>query len=355
MKNIKIIRFILQLLFLLATSLSFLMNSKLTIKILLTVSILGGAFYCGWVCPFGFIQDLLDSLGKKLKINNKLTRNQFNKYFKYSRYIILRITLFFSFDFLFNLLSFDPRTNLAIFLKTKDISAINLITLLLFALFSIFNSRFFCKYLCIEGAKHSFLSIFKIFSVKRNEKKCINCKRCDRVCPVNIKVSEEKTVLDLKCTSCFNCIAECPVKNTLSYGGFNYQNRRNKYTKFIAFILLIIVSKSYIYDTLSSFDFFRLEKALTPVIGYSANDEKIIIKDIKKIGTDGTKGKTVENIPVESNKNNLNDTLVLEEKSPKNEIKADEKKIIPISEPQKESVNEIRKLTGTGQGFKGPI
>lgn len=362
MKNIKIIRFVLQFIFLLAISLSFLIDSKLTTGILLLLSIVGGAFYCGWVCPFGFIQDLMGSLGKKLKINNKLAENKFKKYFKYSRYIIWGITLFFSFDILFSLLSFDPKSNLTILLKTKNISAVNLVILLLFSVFSLFNSRFFCKYLCIEGTKHSFLSIFKIFSIKRDENNCINCKRCDKACPVNIKVSENRSVSNLKCNNCFSCISQCPVKNTLSYGRLYSQNKNYNYIKSIALALLLFTNRTYFYEAIDSFSKIYYDKKQIEIVSTesstnSQSNKDNLIKSITKEEKIESPEKTSEDItniePIETNLKNESD----KEKVVDKPVKIDSKKEIPISnkEAQNKSTNNILKLEGTGQGFKGPI
>ena len=49
--------------------------------------VLLGRFICGWLCPFGFIQDLLYKIrGKKLKVNKTLDRG-----LRYLKYIILLV------------------------------------------------------------------------------------------------------------------------------------------------------------------------------------------------------------------------------------------------------------------------
>ena len=73
----------------------------------------------------------------------------------------------------------------------------------------------FCRYFCPMGA---FLGIFSKLSptrITRNEKTCINCKKCDRTCPAQIAISTTPAVKSPECFSCGDCVAACPVKNTL--------------------------------------------------------------------------------------------------------------------------------------------
>ena len=62
------------------------------------------------------------------------------------------------------------------------------------------------------------LGKLRLFSIKRNESNCVNCKKCDKVCPMNIEVSKQHVVQDGQCISCFNCIESCPQKDTLKIG-----------------------------------------------------------------------------------------------------------------------------------------
>lgn len=79
---------------------------------------------------------------------------------------------------------------------------------------SLFVDRFFCKYLCVEGAKHSLLSAGRILKVQRSNH-CIQCKRCDRACPMSIEITKTPSVHALECISCLTCIDNCPVKEAI--------------------------------------------------------------------------------------------------------------------------------------------
>ncbi|MDC7223179.1 MAG: 4Fe-4S dicluster domain-containing protein, partial [Spirochaetales bacterium] len=92
------------------------------------------------------------------------------------------------------------------------------ILLAVFLLLSLFTDRPYCRYFCTEGARYGALSMGRLFSIRRNTESCINCKLCDRACPMGITVSQVKHVRNGQCVNCFECIAACPKKNTLSYG-----------------------------------------------------------------------------------------------------------------------------------------
>ncbi len=81
---------------------------------------------------------------------------------------------------------------------------------------SMLYDRFFCKYLCPMGATLGLISKLSLFKVRRAEATCIDCKACDKACPVNITVSEVAVVDSPECINCNECVAACPVKDTLA-------------------------------------------------------------------------------------------------------------------------------------------
>ena len=57
----------------------------------------GRALFCGWLCPFGALQELLSTISKKIGIKQKSFKHQFDHYFRYLKYILLAIIFCFSF------------------------------------------------------------------------------------------------------------------------------------------------------------------------------------------------------------------------------------------------------------------
>ncbi|MEN8199208.1 MAG: 4Fe-4S dicluster-binding protein, partial [Thermodesulfobacteriota bacterium] len=54
------------------------------------------------------------------------------------------------------------------------------------------------------------------FQVRRKEDNCIDCGKCDRICPSAIVVSRKKSVRTAECIGCLECIQVCPAKECLS-------------------------------------------------------------------------------------------------------------------------------------------
>lgn len=184
------------------------------------LAILFGPVICGWVCPLGSIQDLFNSFGKKIykKKFNNFVPEALDKKLRYLRYVVLIavvVATAVSAKLLFS--NIDPYYALFNFWSGEvAISSIAILLLTLGA--SLFVARPWCKYLCPFGALIGLSNKIKIFKIKRNNSTCISCGACDRVCPMNIKVSEKDTVRDTQCISCLECTSEnsCPVKNTVS-------------------------------------------------------------------------------------------------------------------------------------------
>ncbi|MGB9132814.1 MAG: 4Fe-4S binding protein [Methanosarcina sp.] len=50
--------------------------------------------------------------------------------------------------------------------------------------------------------------------MKLAKEKCINCKKCEKICPMQLKICENKTKSD--CIKCGRCVAVCP-KDALQF------------------------------------------------------------------------------------------------------------------------------------------
>jgi polyferredoxin len=216
-KNIRYIRYGVQALGILFTIMGFFTNYSIANSILLGATIIMGPVFCGWICPFGTLQDILAGFGSKLGIKKYAMPAKLKKILAFSRYILLLITILITADFIFNLLSLDPRANFTVFLGGRTLTAAGWIIIFIFLGSSMFFERPFCNYLCIEGAKFGLLSSARPFTIIRNKETCVGCNKCNRACPMNIDVSSYGKVRSLQCINCMECVAACPVKNTLTF------------------------------------------------------------------------------------------------------------------------------------------
>ena len=72
--RLQLFRLASQLLFLSATAFSLIQMNFILTGVLLAIALLGGSFYCGWLCPFGLFQEILSWLGKKILPSGKVLK-----------------------------------------------------------------------------------------------------------------------------------------------------------------------------------------------------------------------------------------------------------------------------------------
>lgn len=185
----------------------------------LAVAILFGTVFCGYICPFGSLQEWIGKLGKKLFPGkyNRAVPERLDRVLRYFRYAALAAVLSLtavSAKLVFQ--AVDPYYALFNLFST-EVAATALAVLIAVAVLSLIVERPWCKYFCPYGALLGLFNKVRIFKLRRNPDTCIGCNKCDRACPMNIRVSEKSAVGDLSCISCHLCTSEeaCPVKDTV--------------------------------------------------------------------------------------------------------------------------------------------
>jgi len=181
------------------------------------IGMLVGRMACGWLCPFGLFQDLLNKIKTvKLKLPNWMT------YIKYAVLIgvagiISWITLEPWFCKLCPAGIIEAGIPLVLADKTGDIRALvgwlfwtKAAILIGVIVFSILIKRFFCRVLCPIGAIYSVFNRFSLVHLQINKERCKqpNCGICAMVCPMDINVYDNPN--QKECIRCLECIKKCP-------------------------------------------------------------------------------------------------------------------------------------------------
>ena len=211
---------------------------------ILLISLVLGKSFCGWICPFGLLSELLGRWTQKTPLA-KLSISRWIDYpLRSLKYLLLaffvRIIFFMP---LMGLKSFlDSEYNLVADLKMylffADLSFLAGIILCILLVLSIIIPRFWCRYLCPYGALLGLLALISPNRIKRNTDSCIDCGKCARVCPSRIKVDMEEMVISDECVSCLECVSACPVEDTLQIKTIGVKNRMSKWTA--ATVILVI-------------------------------------------------------------------------------------------------------------------
>ncbi|MFH1421812.1 MAG: 4Fe-4S binding protein [Planctomycetota bacterium] len=192
----------------LGASLSFHVIPFVLIGFLLIFGAVLGRFFCGWVCPFGLFQDLLNKIPTpKFRIPDKIANIRY--LFLFAGVII--IPYFWSTDSYLFFCQYCPAGRLEAGIYEKAASPAfpeiwRLLVLIMFILLMLFSHRGFCRTICPLGALFGIFNKFSIFKMKLNKEKCTNCRWCHKVCPVDHKFNESDNSPD--CIRCLNC-KEC--------------------------------------------------------------------------------------------------------------------------------------------------
>ena len=206
-------------------------HNKLSLYLIGVFLLFGAAFgrlVCGFMCPFGLLQDLIYKI-KVFKMK-KVKNMPFHNILKYLKYVILLVFVILLPLLLTNKLGMSSpyfcklicpsgtfMAGIPLALTNKGIaSAIGkLFTWKLFLLIIFFGLslkfyRPFCKYICPLGAIYGFFNPIAIYKFEVRQDKCINCKRCQKVCPMDIKTY--KTPNSMDCIRCNRCLKVCPTE-----------------------------------------------------------------------------------------------------------------------------------------------
>lgn len=168
-----------------------------------------GAGFCGWICPFGGFQEWLSMLGKKIfKKHYEVTEktDHLLKYLKYVSFAVIIFLTYFTGKLVFE--DYDPF--FAMFHFKFETLTVGIILLLLLIPASLFIRRSWCRYLCPLGAMFSGFNWLSRFKIQRDVDSCTGCGTCRRVCQMAIQVEKVHSVPETHCIKCLECIEACP-------------------------------------------------------------------------------------------------------------------------------------------------
>jgi len=195
----------------------------MAVGMVLLMGALFGRLLCGWVCPFGFLMDLLYKIPSP-----KFQMPRWTGYIKYFVFVAM-VIVFPYFLTESTLLSFCricpaaaiqvtiPNLIMGGFTTISTLTIVKFVVLAGVLVLAVLSSRSFCKVFCPIAAILAPLNLVSYWAVKPPVPACENCQRCDRYCPTDCLPSAriKKQVppnRDTECIVCHDCQETCPHK-----------------------------------------------------------------------------------------------------------------------------------------------
>lgn len=185
--------------------------------------VLVGRLICGFLCPFGLVQEILHKIPSKKFSTEKLWPLKLVKYF------MLFVVVFLMGVFLTDQFKLAPPyfckyvcpqgileggIPLSLFNEgiRNTLGKLFLLKgsfLVLVVILSIFTFRPFCKWICPLGAFYAFFNKISFFQYKVDQDACIHCGKCRKACGMEVDMSKNQTALE--CIRCGECVKVCPT------------------------------------------------------------------------------------------------------------------------------------------------
>ena len=194
------------------------------VGILILFGVLLGRFICGFLCPFGWFQELLHKIPCKKFSTKKL------KPLTYLKYVILLVMVILLPALAVNDVGMgDPFfckylcpqgvlegaiplsiVNSGIREALGDLFTWKFCVLVTVVILSVLFYRPFCKWLCPLGAIYGLMNKVSLCQMKVDKHKCVSCGKCAKACKMDVDVT--KTPNHAECIRCGMCIRACPTK-----------------------------------------------------------------------------------------------------------------------------------------------
>lgn len=223
--------------------------------VLFLVGVFVGRGMCGWVCPIGFLQDIITKVRTKLRLGSREISQKNHERLTVAKYAILFLLLLIALSIGLSALThteaaeaytshyselpliesgatpceacpapiigyFMPDDFIAhsldgSFVLTSE-AALRLFVFVGFFGGAVVMGRFYCRYFCPSGAMISFFNKGSMLSLFKDQEKCTKCNYCVTACPMRIQRLKDEDVdyeiRDRECIFCLDCIDACPEK-----------------------------------------------------------------------------------------------------------------------------------------------
>lgn len=191
------------------------------VGLLLAFGVLLGRAVCGWLCPFGLIQELIHKIPSP--------KRKLKKRFLYVKYIVLVVFVLILPVAVTDYMGMGKPAfcqyicpagtlegGLSLLLAHESLRkavgslfSLKMTILVLTLIGCVFFYRFFCRTLCPLGAIYGLFNKISIFHLEVDRHKCVGCGKCKDVC--GMEVDPVQTPNAAECIRCGACVDVCPT------------------------------------------------------------------------------------------------------------------------------------------------
>jgi ferredoxin-type protein NapH len=191
------------------------------VGILGAVGAIVGRMACGWICPFGLLQEYL----------YKIPSPKFGipSFLNYAKYVFLVVMVILMPAFLVNEFGMGdpyfckfvcpagtleggiplPLIDASLRSQIGMLYGFKISLLAFFLAWMVVSHRAFCRTTCPLGAIYSLFNRFSLYTMSWNATTCIKCDTCYKECPMDVKAYETPNATN--CIRCLKCRDNCPT------------------------------------------------------------------------------------------------------------------------------------------------
>ncbi len=178
--------------------------------VLFVYGVIGGRFFCSWVCPVNIITETAAALRRKLNFEEKEHALTFSRNI---RYWVIAIT--FALSFAFSLAAFEMVSPIGIAHRGVIFGfGFGWLFLVAIFLFDLFSQKYgWCGHICPLGGFNAIIGKYSLIKVVHDKEKCLDSLACFKVCPevevLNMVGKYSAPVTAAGCIKCGRCLEVC--------------------------------------------------------------------------------------------------------------------------------------------------